>query len=150
MAETADRRITFHFTTPVPTHVLTGQGFGPITISLTGLDQSQIDEMMESGNCYSMASLMSADGRVPMASFEFNIFGGDVFAEPIREGGNVTFRFNGFVIRQSGHFRIQFALLKTIRGGDHESSAARAPFVPLSRHTEVIHVSAFVHESRGE
>ncbi len=150
MDESSESKITFHFTRPISTEILTGERLAPIVVSLEGLDPDDAKGVLESGDFSVMASLMSADGRVPMALADQNIFGGTTFSSPTREGDQVVFRFDDLVIRQSGNFRIQFALIRKEEREEDGSSNSNAPTVPLSRHTEVLHVSAFVHERRGE
>ena len=150
MAEASEGKIAFHFTTLVPTQVLTGERLAPILVSLEGLRPDDIAGALTTGDLSVMASLMSADGRVPMALVDQNIFGGTTFAAPHRDGNRLVFRFSDLVIRQSGYFRIQFALLEREERVEWEGPASNAPTVPLSRHTEVIHASGFVHERTGQ
>ena len=150
MAGSPESEITFQFTTPILTEILTGERLAPIKLSVEGLDLDDTEEVLESGNFSVMASLMSADGRVPMSLVDPNIFGGRTFSSPSRRDDQVLFKFDDLVIRQSGNFRIQFALIKRKEGDEQEGTVADAPMVPLSRHTEVLHVSAFVHGRRGE
>ena len=150
MAEAPESKITFHFTTSIPTQVLTGERLAPIIVSLEGLRPDDMAAALEVGGLNVMASLMSADGRVPMALIDQNIFGGTTFAAPHRVGNRLVFRFGDLVIRQSGYFRIQFALIEREERIEQGDPASSAPTVPLSRHTEVIHVSAFVHERIGQ
>ena len=149
MTEAQPSKIAFYFTRPIPSEILTAERLVPITISLVGLDADDIRNMLDSGNVSVMASLMSADGRVPMALINQNIFGGQTFSLPVRGEDQVEFHFDDLVIRQSGNFRIQFALIKREEAEDQGGQAPVAPTVPLSRHTEVIHVSAFVQERNG-
>lgn len=149
MTESPPSKIAFYFTRPIPTEILTEERLAPIVLSLMGLNPDDVQGILEGGNVSVMASLMSADGRVPMALIDQNIFGGQKFSLPTRQGDEAVFQFNDLVIRQSGYFRIQFALIK--RGREEQGgSTLNAPTVPLSRHTEVIHVSAFVRERASQ
>lgn len=149
MARASESNITFLITTNIPKSVLTGEPLAPVVVSLEGLSPDDIARGIDGGLSV-MASLMSADGRVPMALINQNIFGGRTFATPTRDGDQVIFRFDDLVIRQSGNFRIQFALIEREEREEQDGSTSNAPTVPLSRHTEVLHVSAFVHERTGE
>ena len=149
MTELPEDKIAFNFTGTIPTEILTGERLAPIVVSLEGLGPDDTESLLRSGNFSVMASLMSADGRVPMALVDQNIFGGRTFSTPTRDGDQIIFRFEDLVIRQSGNFRIQFALIKREGGEDQGASSAVAPIVPLSRHTEVLHVSAFARERKG-
>ena len=146
MSETSESKITFRFTKTIPTEILTGERLAPIVLSLEGLDAEDVVGVLESGHFSAMASLMSADGRVPMSLIEQSIFGGTTFSSPIQDGDQVIFTFDNLVIRQSGNFRIQFSLIKR---EESDGPTSNAPVVPLSRHSEVLHVSAFVHERRS-
>ena len=149
MTEVSEAKIAFQFTKAIPTEILTGESLAPIVVSLEGLDADDTLGVLDSGSFSVMASLMSADGRVPMTLIDQNIFGGTTFSAPVRDGNQVVFKFNDLVIRQSGHFRIQFSLIKREeREVEGDNNVPNAPTVPLSRHTEVLRVSAFVHERR--
>ncbi|KAL6716856.1 hypothetical protein ACLMJK_004768 [Lecanora helva] len=149
MAEASEKKIAFHFTTSISTSILTDERLAPITVSLEGLDMNHTAGEVQFASLSVMASLMSADGRVPMALVDQNIFGGRTFSTPRLYDGQLLFEFDDLVIRQSGNFRIQFALIEREDRDGQGDTTPRAPTAPLSRHTEVIHVSPFVRERTG-